>query len=136
MLRLADERPEPGRESGPPELQARHAAFTAAGLVDTLRVVGQRLAGVLVQFLLGVDPPRHMAEARAIGREYAVACLESGLSTSEAVHAFLYYRNRFTDALGPAGSEEDVLERHRRYDAFVGEVLLGFVDEPGSATVA
>ncbi len=76
-----------------------------------------------------------MAEARAIGREYAVACRESGLTTSEAVQAFLYFRDRFTDELGPAPvGEEDLLERHRQYDAFIGEVLLGLVDKPADRT--
>jgi hypothetical protein len=121
------------RTAGPPELESWHEAFASAGAIEPLRAVGQRLAGVLVQFLLGTDPQRHIAQARGIGREYARVCSASGIHTSQAVQAFLFYRNRFAEAVGQYANEDE-LERQRRYEAFMDEVLLGLVDEPVRAT--
>jgi hypothetical protein len=84
----------------------------------------------MVQFLRGDDPPRHLAEARDIGREYGQQSRASGLTASQAAEAFVFYRNRFANAAESYAPEDGPLEQSRRYQLLMDEVLLGLLEDP------
>jgi len=116
-------------ELGPVEDQRWHARFLEAGVIDAVRTLGQRLGGILVQFLLrGEDEARHLAEGRSLGQEYASQSRAAGVDLVEAVEAFLFYRASFADVMGQTqGVETPALTVYARYDAFMSEVLLGLI---------
>lgn len=92
--------------------------------------MGQRLSGIVVQFLgRDDDDPRLLTEARSLGRAYAVASREAGMSLAEAVEAFLYYRANLIRLLPrEAGRDASLIAAHyERYDSLVNAVLIGLV---------
>ena len=104
-------------------------------LLREIRELGQRLLGLLLQFLSRPDEdPRYLDESRAVGRVYGAEAARAGLTMVQVMEAFLHFRARFTDmALRlpafPQSSDEEALRRlHKRFDRFMDEVLLGTVE--------
>lgn len=61
--------------------------------VDELRALGRRLVDLAVRSISGRgDRSQLVDEGRAIGRRYGVLSAESGLSATDAVEAFLFFR--------------------------------------------
>jgi excisionase family DNA binding protein len=117
--------------------QAWHAQFEGAGLVDTLRELGQRLSGILMQYLLRADADeRFLDEGRALGRRYAEQSREAGIGLLDAARAFLFFRAGFADLVAqlPGADPATGLRLYGRYEQFTSEVLLGliagYVDDP------
>jgi excisionase family DNA binding protein len=110
--------------------QAWFAQFEAAGRVDALRELGQRLSGIVVQYLLRADEDRrHLGEGHDLGEAYAAHTRAAGLRLSVAVAAFLYYRSHFNDIVRqlPADGPGAIHRLYARYDRLMGEVLLGLI---------
>ena len=105
-----------------------HRPFVSAGLIEQCRTLGQRLAGVVAQFMLGADPQRQLTEARTIGRSYGRMCREAEVGLAGGMEAYLYYRDRFLDIVGTS-AESGLLEPVAHFDLVMGEVLLGFAEE-------
>jgi hypothetical protein len=105
-----------------------HLPFVVAGLIEPCRELGQRLAGVVAQFMLGSDPQRQLAEARTIGRVYGRLCREADVSLAGGMEAYLFYRDRFLDIVGTS-TEGGLLEPVVNFDLVIGEVLLGYAEE-------
>jgi hypothetical protein len=78
--------------------------------------------------MLGSDPQRQLAEARAIGRTYGRLCREADVNLTDGMEAYLYYRDRFLDIVGPS-ADTSGLESVAHFDLMLGEVLLGFAEE-------
>jgi excisionase family DNA binding protein len=58
------------------------------------RALGRRLLGLVLQFIVSEETNGHiLAEARAVGREYARLGLEIGLSLTEALEASMFFRD-------------------------------------------
>lgn len=106
-----------------------HGRLQDAGQVEQLRAMGQRLSGIVVQYLGRDDADlRLLAEARALGRDYAVRSRSAGMSVAQAVEAFLFYRANLVRLLShdPAPAA-DGLARYERFDSVVSAVLVGLV---------
>jgi len=97
--------------------------------VAQLREMGQRLSGIVIQFLGRDDADdRLLSEAGRLGHEYADRSLQAGMTVDEAVEAFLYYRASLVRLLIHAPEFADGDEsRYERYDRVVSAVLLGLV---------
>ncbi len=100
-----------------------------AGQVDQLREMGQRLSGIVLQYLSKRDQDdRRLAEARALGHDYARHAQRAGMDRVEAVEAFLYYRaGSLRMLMNEAERGEDGLARYQRYDQVVSAVLMGLI---------
>lgn len=110
--------------------QPWHQLYSKADLIDTLRQTGQRLSGILVQYLLREDADeRFLAEGRALGENYATESIRANIKLMDALPAFLFYRASFIDLLGQVpATEPGAGTRHfARYDRFMSQVLLAFI---------
>lgn len=117
---------DPGRASDQPW----HRSFEQAGLVEGLREVGQRLSGILVQFLLrDDDDERLLREGRELAETYANRARRAGIGAMDALEAYTYYRASHIDLLGQMpGPEQNATTRlFARYDYFMSQVMLGFM---------
>ncbi len=65
---------------------------------EAYRRAGQALVQGLWAYLMG-NEETGLAEARALGYEYATRARQYGLSAEEALDAFLFFRNAFLEAL-------------------------------------
>jgi excisionase family DNA binding protein len=97
------------------------------------REAGRRLLNMLLRFL-GEEGEAALAEAKDIGREYERLGREAGLSLSETVKVFLYFRDFLYDSVvdvyqasGQRAAREWA-EMHRRIAAFTNTVLLALVE--------
>jgi excisionase family DNA binding protein len=107
-----------------------HEQFAAADLVGELRELGQRLSGVLVQYLLrSDDDERYLAEGRRIAVEYARQSRGAAIGLLDAVRAFQFYRANFIDLLPqlPSSDPSGNLRLYGRYDEFMSEMLLALL---------
>jgi excisionase family DNA binding protein len=114
-----------------PEDLPWHASFAAAGQVDVVREIGQRLSGIALQHLLREDDDRrHLDEARSLGQRYAAAARSSGVEILTSVEAFLYYSASLLPIVGQSSGGEHLehLRQFTRYHSIVGQALLGLVD--------
>lgn len=110
--------------------QPWHQRFVDAGLVDALRELGQRLGGIVVQFLMRSDnDPRHLEDGRSLGATYAARSRQAGIGLVDAVQAFLYYRTSFGDVLTQMPVQEGMTSYrlYNRYDQCMSAVLLGLI---------
>ena len=119
-------------ESGAMTEMAWHGAYERAGLVDDLRFVGQRLAGLAMQFLLRDDnDERYIAEARTLSAQYASRSRQAGVGMLDAVQAFLYYRSAYIELVGQirVNDPSSGTRLLARYEHFMGQVLLALIGE-------
>lgn len=121
-------------EEGIPPLQEWHESFVEAKKVEKLRPLGQRLLGLLLQFLTrpGEDE-RFLAEGRNVGYEYGRECYLANISLLNSVKAFLYYRSTAAHEAIDMPATARLMEHHdslwlqRRIDRFMNAVLLGLI---------
>ncbi|MFQ6057743.1 MAG: recombinase family protein [Anaerolineae bacterium] len=94
------------------------------------RVLGRRLLGLLMRYLSDEGGRSAvLGEARDIGREYGDLALRRGLSLSEALRAFLFFRDFLLESvLQLPSSTVDVATIHHQINAFVDQVLLAMVE--------
>jgi len=117
---------DPGQASDQPW----HGRFVEAGLVDELRELGQRLSGVLLQYLLRTDADgRFLEDGRRLGATYAAESQGAGVDLMNSVRAFLFYRSSLIDIVAQAAAQEPMANARLfgRYDEFMSEVLLGLI---------
>jgi excisionase family DNA binding protein len=99
------------------------------------RDVGRRLLSVLMRYLGEEDDPTPLvAEGRAIGCEYERLGHAAGLSLTEKVNSFLYFRDFLYDSVldvyqasGQRAAREWAA-MHRRIAGFTNAVLLALVE--------
>jgi excisionase family DNA binding protein len=63
---------------------------------DELRLLGRRLVDLAVRFASSpesADRSSYLDEGRQIGEQYGISSARAGLSSAEAVEAFLYFRS-------------------------------------------
>ncbi len=98
------------------------------------RQLGRRLLGVMVQYLARDEHGEALLqEARAIGTQYGTDCYEAGLTLSETVRAFFFFRDSVAEAVvwlpesvGAARQEE--LRFFRQVNEFLNFVHLAIVE--------
>jgi excisionase family DNA binding protein len=102
---------------------------------DELRQLGQRLLGLLMQYLTRQnEDERFLQESRRVGNVYGKESLENGLAMLDTVEAFLYFRSHFSEMMiqlptfPRAGDDEELRRMTKRTDRFMNEVLLGVIE--------
>ena len=98
-----------------------------------LREAGRNQLRLLLRYL-GDEGEAVMPEAHLIGREYERLGREAGLSLSQTVNVFLYFRDFLYDSVidvyqaSSPRAARDWANIHRRIAAFTNSVLLALVD--------
>lgn len=113
-------------------------------LADEMRGLGQRLLGLLIQYLVWQgDDSRFLAESRAVGRRYGLAARAAGISLPETVEAFLYFRRSVwrmalqLPAVTQATDAPELVRIAERIDHFMDGILLSAIASHGEpATTA
>jgi excisionase family DNA binding protein len=114
--------------------QEWHTRFAAGPLTDRMRGLGQRLLGLLIQYInRREDDRRFLVEARAVGATYGREAHEGEISLHDAVEAFLYFRSAFSRLAMPLpgiAQPTDLaaaMGLRTRIDLFMDAILLGMV---------
>jgi excisionase family DNA binding protein len=137
---------EPHHHSGPPSIgqlavstkrlgqQPWHTHFAAASVGDEMRGLGQRLLGLLIQYLVWQgDNSRFLHDGRQMGARYGQIARDAGISMRDTVQAFLYFRGTFwrtalqMPAVTQASDVAEVMRIAERIDHFMNEVLLSTI---------
>jgi excisionase family DNA binding protein len=129
-----------------------HAHFQAAGEAGRMRGLGQRLLGLLIQYLTRrEEDSRFLAEGREIGAAYGTEAAQSAASLHDLVEAFLFFRSSFmalalqVPTAAHANDAGEIARLWQRADRFMNEVLLGTIrgyeaaratDRPGELDTA
>ena len=102
--------------------------------------LGDELLGLLADYLHGAPHRRTRAlgRARAIGREYGELAREAGVSTAQAVEAYLLFRRPLLEVLsrglaGQRGAAGHLGRIMRDAERFLDEVLVGITRAEGAA---
>jgi excisionase family DNA binding protein len=114
--------------------QEWHNRFTAGPLTDRMRGLGQRLLGLLIQYInRREDDARFLVEARAVGETYGRESRAADVSLHDTVEAFLFFRSAFSQLAMPLpgiAQPTDLAEAaglHSRLDRFMNAILLGVI---------
>lgn len=130
---------EPGDESDAMQVEALmrrqwHAPFVQAEVVGRMRELGQRLLGLLIQYLTRrEDDERFLKEGREIGYNYGHESYVADVELLDAVEAFLYFRVNFSKTASQLPTTAKVTDGHEsvrlhaRMDQFMNAVLLGLI---------
>lgn len=115
--------------------QEWHAHFARRGDAERMRGLGQRLLGLLMQYInRRSDDTRFLEEARGVGRSYGGEAHETGVSLYDTVEAFLFFRSAFSrlalpiPGIAQPTDLDEAAVLHGRIDRFMDAVLLGLVD--------
>jgi len=111
-----------------------HTRFSAGPLTDRMRGLGQRLLGLLIQYInRREDDARFLVEARMVGENYGLESHAAGVSLHDTVEAFLFFRSAFSQLAMPVpgiAQPTDLAESaglHARLDRFMDAILLGVI---------
>jgi excisionase family DNA binding protein len=114
--------------------QEWHNRFTAGPLTDRMRGLGQRLLGLLIQYInRREDDGRFLVEARAVGETYGRESRAADVSLHDTVEAFLFFRGAFSQLAMPVpgiAQPTDLAEAaglRARLDRFMDAILLGVI---------
>ena len=118
-----------------------HTRLAAGPSTDRMRSLGQRLLGILMQYINGSPPDeRLLGEARSVGATYGRESRLIGISMHDTVEAFLFFRRAFAQLARPQSNKPldvaAVVELRSRLDHLMDEVLLGTItghEEPPAA---
>lgn len=112
-----------------------HTHLSHSPVAAQMRGLGQRLLGLLIQYLAWQgDDRRFLADGRAVGAGYGLAASAAGVSLGETVEAFLYFRSSFwrmalqIPPVAQATDVPEVLRIAERIEHFMDAVLLGTID--------
>lgn len=118
------------------EIESRewHLRLSDRPASQRMRELGQRLLGVLIQYVNRRDEEeRFLSEARAVGMHYGAEARAAGVSMYDTIEAFLLFRNVHAQYAAPLPSVTHVtdmtewMETHARVDRFMDTLLLGVV---------
>jgi excisionase family DNA binding protein len=114
--------------------QSWHARLAARPNMERMRGLGQRLLGLLIQYVnRHHDNQRFLEEARAVGASYGCEARAAGVSAHDTVEAFLFFKNSFAQLVHPLpGIAQptdlaEAVELRVRIDHFMDAILLGTV---------
>jgi hypothetical protein len=111
-----------------------HTRMTARATPDRLRGLGQRLLGLLIQFInRQSEDRRFLDEAHSVGVSYGREARQAGISMYDTVEAFLFFRSSFSQLALPIpgiAQPTDLAEAanlHARIQRFMDTTLLGTI---------
>ncbi len=114
--------------------QPWHDRLVAGPLAERMRGLGQRLLGLLIQYVNRRDDDgRFLQEARAVGASYGQQARTAGVSLYDMVEAYLFFRSAFSQLALPLpgiAQPTDLVEAaalHRRLMRFMDAILLGAI---------
>lgn len=112
-----------------------HTRFATRSDTDRMRGLGQRLLGLLIQYInRHEEDARFLNEARTVGSSYGRETREAGLSMHDTVEAFLFFRRSFSRLALPVpgiaqpNDIDQAAALHMRIDRFMDAILLGAID--------
>lgn len=123
--------------------QEWHARLATKAPPDRMRGLGQRLLGLLIQYLnRREDDGRFLGEARMVGVNYGRETREARVEMHDTVEAFLYFRNAFSEMAMPIPGIaqptdlDEALALQKRLNRFMDAILLGLISgyEGGEAS--
>ena len=121
---------EPPAEVPVLEEQPWYRQLAAAGFVDDLRVLGQRISGISVQHLLrrGNDQ-RYLEEAHAIGTQVAAMSRTAGVTLAGAIAALVYFRATLVPVVAQMAVSDvpSCAQQLGRHEQLMNQVMLGLV---------
>jgi excisionase family DNA binding protein len=121
-----------GAEAQGREQRWRHAYDPAT--LEELRPLGRRLVDLTIRYVSArVEREEILAESRAIGARYGEVSARAGLTTAEALEAFLYFRTPVITAVTQHIEDEQVPARRA---ARVISELTTFMDQVLLATIS
>ncbi len=96
---------------------------------DRMRSTGQEMLELAIQYAAGKAEESALAQARAIGRTYGVFSRRNGLSLSETVATFNFFRDTIVEAIfdpaaNIAGLDASNPQLYHRLNHFFNDVLL------------
>jgi excisionase family DNA binding protein len=110
-----------------------YRAYDAQSL-DELRPLGRRMVDLTIRYISGRGEREEVLdESREIGRHYGQASARAGLSTADALEAFLFFRTPVIQAVTRYIEDENVSNRRA---ARITSELTHFMDEVLIATIA
>jgi excisionase family DNA binding protein len=102
--------------------------------LDDMRPLGRRLVDLTIRYISSrVERDEIMTESRGIGREYGHFSARVGLSTADALEAFLFFRTPVIQAVTHYIEDENVSTRRA---ARITSELTFFMDQVLIATIA
>jgi excisionase family DNA binding protein len=114
--------------------QEWHARLAARPGADRMRGLGQRLLGLLIQYInRREDDSRFLKEARAVGSSYGGEAHQAQASMHDTVEAFLFFRSSFSELAMPLpgiAQPTDLAEAaalQARLNRFMDAILLGVI---------
>jgi len=118
------------RLDGGAKAGAEWARLLSAEERNEVRLMGRRL--VELGAAHGVQPrrrPRILEEGRQLGARYGSIMADHGMTLSQALETFIFFRNLFAEATGAETSASDPhgasRNQHRSLTAFMDQVMLG-----------
>lgn len=115
--------------------QQWHAKLAIHGGAERMRGLGQRLLGLLIQYINRRDDDgRFLLEAGEVGRSYGAGARASDISLHSTVEAFLFFRGAFSQLALPIPGIAQPTDLdaaaalHGRIDRFMDAVLLGLIE--------
>lgn len=101
--------------------------------LEELRALGRRMVDLSIRYLSGRgDREALLAESRVLGREYGRYSARAGLTTSQALEAFLFFRRPVFNAVNRYIERENLT--HNRSCKILDE-LTAYMDEVLLATI-
>jgi len=114
--------------------QEWHSHFAAGPLTDRMRGLGQRLLGLLIQYVNRQEEDhRFLVEARTVGETYGRESHVAEVSLHDTVEAFLFFRRAFSQLALPLPSIAGPTDLaaaaglRARLDRFMDAILLGVI---------
>jgi excisionase family DNA binding protein len=114
--------------------QEWHARLAGRPGADRMRGLGQRLLGLLIQYInRREDDSRFLKEARAVGSSYGSEAHQTQASMHDTVEAFLFFRSSFSELAMPLpgiAQPTDLAEAaalQARLNRFMDAILLGVI---------
>jgi len=114
--------------------QEWHARLATRPGADRMRGLGQRLLGLLIQYInRREEDSRFLKEARAVGLSYGGEAHQTQASMHDTVEAFLFFRSSFSELAMPLpgiAQPTDLAEAaalQARLNRFMDAILLGVI---------
>ena len=112
--------------------QRWYASFAASEIAQDMRTAGQRLLGLLIQYITRLnDDSRFLHEAKEVGAMYGASAIRAGASLSESIEAFLFFRKSFSRLAlqvpreAHSSDADEIVRLTHRVDEFMDAVLGG-----------
>jgi excisionase family DNA binding protein len=114
--------------------QEWHTRLATKTHTDHMRGLGQRLLGMLIQYVnRREDDRRFLEEAHAVGATYGREAHEASVDLHDTVEAFLFFRNAFSEMAMPIPGIaqptdlDEAVALQKRLNRFMDATLLGLI---------